>query len=361
MNISDQKKYIRSGKLKNSSEFLCTLQMLESLINDNKTNSTCEYLETISYLISLKSMTRALEVSYTVLIISMLTCDYSMKVLNDDNKLKDIRMQILKISNILSEIYTKSETKMKVTLKTERLICNLLNEIRELIKSTNCFQADEINAKLKILSKILTIAANTTFLLTLLALKNLIKDPLKSTHFPSFTNEKTPYLPVYDKKSYTLVLDLDETLVHVENEKLLIRPNACEFISQMSLHYELVLFTASTPMYADFIMSKIDPNNCIKLRLYRNHTIPTGGISIKNLDFLGRDLKNTIIVDNFYESFSLQPGNGIWINTWIGDKNDQDLAKIGKFLENLPYTTTNDVRENLNAFRQEFNVNNKLI
>lgn len=59
-----------------------------------------------------------------------------------------------------------------------------------------------------------------------------------------------PYLPPKSdsSKKYTLVLDLDETLIHSYtvkgNEKLNVRPHCMEFLHKLSDHYELVIFTA---------------------------------------------------------------------------------------------------------------------
>lgn len=61
----------------------------------------------------------------------------------------------------------------------------------------------------------------------------------------------TPYLPpVNKKKHYTLVLDLDETLIHFkENDEFsgefFVRPYAEEFISNCAEYYEIVIFTAA--------------------------------------------------------------------------------------------------------------------
>ena len=86
----------------------------------------------------------------------------------------------------------------------------------------------------------------------------------------------TPYLPpITPGKEYTLVLDLDETLIHydVDDQKqegfYLIRPGALKFLYEMRYHYELVVFTAAIPEYADWIIDSIDLERCITHRLYR--------------------------------------------------------------------------------------------
>lgn len=77
--------------------------------------------------------------------------------------------------------------------------------------------------------------------------------------FQPVLNEKEdglskPYLPPMDKetkKKYTLVLDLDETLVHFEENEdrtggqFHIRPHAVEFLKLMAQYYEIVIFTAA--------------------------------------------------------------------------------------------------------------------
>jgi hypothetical protein len=64
---------------------------------------------------------------------------------------------------------------------------------------------------------------------------------------------------------YTLVLDLDETLIHFEIDEdidpevedpgyYLIRPGALNFLSHLSEYFEIVLFTAAMPdVSIDFI------------------------------------------------------------------------------------------------------------
>ena len=65
------------------------------------------------------------------------------------------------------------------------------------------------------------------------------------------TKVEPPYIKTPNKKKYTLVLDLDETLVHYyENEEeglpyVKVRRYAEEFIAKLSKYCEIVIFTAS--------------------------------------------------------------------------------------------------------------------
>lgn len=118
-------------------------------------------------------------------------------------------------------------------------------------------------------------------------------------------------------RKYTLVLDLDETLIHYvdkggrEESFFLIRPFCGQFLREMSQYYEIVIFTAGMQEYADWVVDQLDPKKqLISHRLYRQHTINRSKanpfpIIIKDLSKIGRSLQKTIIVDNIAENFLL--------------------------------------------------------
>jgi CTD small phosphatase-like protein 2 len=112
-------------------------------------------------------------------------------------------------------------------------------------------------------------------------------------------------------KNYTLVLDLDETLLHYDdtNEQVYIRPNCEQFLTLMEKYYEIVIFTAGMQDYADWALAHIGGGKIayqtISHRLYRQHALPCREFYIKDLSLIGRDLSKTIIVDNISENFLL--------------------------------------------------------
>ena len=84
----------------------------------------------------------------------------------------------------------------------------------------------------------------------------------------------SPYLPVSkDPNAYTLVLDLDETLVHYYEKggegSFRIRPGCDIFLQEMSEIYEVVIFTAAMQDYANWVLDQIDKEKRISYRLYR--------------------------------------------------------------------------------------------
>ena len=186
------------------------------------------------------------------------------------------------------------------------------------------------------------------------SIKNNIKD------FPPFLP------PINPKYKYTLVLDMDETLIYYfftnTSGMFFVRPYCFEFLKELNDLYEIVTFTAGTKDYADNILNILDiDNNIIKYRLYRHHTTLFGCSVCKDLSKLGRDLSKVIIIDNLKENFRMQPNNGIFIKTWTNDINDVQFKDLLKILKDIVSFNVNDVRPIIQKMNDEIKISRNII
>ena len=174
---------------------------------------------------------------------------------------------------------------------------------------------------------------------------------------------KVPYLKFPCKKEYTLILDLDETLICFKSSKndenignIHIRPGLEIFLEIIKEFYEIIIFTVGTREYANIILDLIEKKNNIKYfdgRLYREHATKIGNKYIKDLSKIGRDLSRTLIVDNNPHSFKFQHENGILISSYFGEKNnDRALIELQKLLLKI-YKEKGDVRELITKYKEE--------
>jgi len=164
----------------------------------------------------------------------------------------------------------------------------------------------------------------------------------------------------------TLVLDLDETLVHssfrpVPNADFVIpveidgrcvdvyvlkRPHVDEFLAQVGPRFEVVVFTASLAKYADPLLDLLDARTgAFRWRLFRDACVAFEGNYVKDLQCLGRPLSDSIIVDNSPHSYVFQPDNAVPVSTFIDDPADTELLQILPLL--LAVERVPDVRPHL--------------
>ena len=101
-------------------------------------------------------------------------------------------------------------------------------------------------------------------------------------------------------------------------------------------NFEVCVFTASTPQYADAVLNYLDPTGeLIQHRFYRNSCVRTQyGDYIKDLRiFRNISLENIILVDNAVTSFGEQLSNGIPIPSYKEDPDDRELNHLIKYLD----------------------------
>ncbi|KDO78048.1 hypothetical protein CISIN_1g011481mg [Citrus sinensis] len=158
------------------------------------------------------------------------------------------------------------------------------------------------------------------------------------------------------RKSVTLVLDLDETLVHstleycddadftftvffnMKEHTVYVkqRPHLKTFLERVAEMFEVVIFTASQSIYAAQLLDILDPDGkLISRRVYRESCIFSDGTYTKDLTVLGVDLAKVAIIDNSPQVFRLQVNNGIPIESWFDDPSDCSLISLLPFLDIL--------------------------
>ncbi|KAL9944928.1 hypothetical protein ACHAO5_005386 [Verticillium nonalfalfae] len=198
--------------------------------------------------------------------------------------------------------------------------------------------------------------------------------PLIPRRQPSYLN-----LEQTDRKyQKTLILDLDETLIHsmskggrmstghmveVRLNQTYVgaggqtslgpqhpilywvnkRPYCDDFLRRICKWYNLVVFTASVQEYADPVIDWLESERkFFSARYYRQHCTFRQGAFIKDLSSVEPDLSRVMILDNSPLSYMFHQDNAIPIQGWINDPTDNDLLHLVPLLEGLQYVS--DVR-----------------
>ena len=185
---------------------------------------------------------------------------------------------------------------------------------------------------------------------------------LKEKKLESYKHKKN------DIEKKLLILELDETLIHTSfvqipncdydfnfNINFLERPVTVfvykrpyvnEFLYQMSKYYNIIIYSSNIKEYSNPLIDKLDEENVIYKRIYKDKTIELNGKLISDLTKLIYDYgKNIIIIsNNSVPSFINDSNNNtLPINSWNFNKSDDELIKLKSFLEFL--SSVNDVRD----------------
>jgi len=180
-------------------------------------------------------------------------------------------------------------------------------------------------------------------------------------------------------KRKTLILDLDETLIHSFHDGVLRptvkpgtppdfilkvtidrhpvrffvhkRPHVDFFLNIVSQWYELVVFTASMEIYGTAVADKLDNNKgLLKRRYYRQHCTLDFGSYTKDLSAICSDLASVFILDNSPGAYRSYPDNAIPIKSWFNDPTDTALLNLLPVLDALRFVS--DVRSVLSRNRE---------
>jgi len=157
------------------------------------------------------------------------------------------------------------------------------------------------------------------------------------------------------------------TCMHVNNNKVLLRPGVIDFLKFVTTRFETHIFTAGTKDYADSILDQlcllVGDKDAFSKRWYRDDcdTIdildPFTAFCIDSLyvkplskvaEWVGRDaedLRRIVHVDDQARNFLLNHGNGIRVSEWRGDNpDDSALSEVTKVLQHFDGCISGDVR-----------------
>jgi len=208
-------------------------------------------------------------------------------------------------------------------------------------------------------------------------LKSQIK--FKNLDFSKEIQKRKFKLPPTDKK-HTFILDLDETLIHSDfdyfyrntednfpetntenpanpnfNEinksqlefhdtvfddeetgekikiRFYVRPGLTQFLKNLTKDFQVGIFTAGIKEYAESVLKILDPHNEIfSFKCFRESCIKVGRAYVKDLRIFEeeRSLNNIVILDNNLYCFANQLSNGILINSFYQEAEDQELMNL---------------------------------
>ncbi|EJF62789.1 NIF-domain-containing protein [Dichomitus squalens] len=136
-----------------------------------------------------------------------------------------------------------------------------------------------------------------------------------------------------------VVLGGRSTLYHVYK-----RPFVDYFLRKVSQWYTLVIFTASMREYADPVIDWLDAGRGIFSRRYFREecTQLSNGSYTKDLSKIEQDLSRVCLIDNSPVCYSINEANGIPIEGWTHDPHDEALLDLLPVLDSLRFTS--DVR-----------------
>ena len=162
--------------------------------------------------------------------------------------------------------------------------------------------------------------------------------------------------PIKNNYKYSLILNLDETLVYRKNI-LILRPYLNEFLHEMKYLYEIIIFSDTSKEYTYFIADIIQQKEKYFSYILNNKYITYNNKNdkIKDLSILGRELNNIVIVDSNDKYYKRNKANLICIKPFYGDLNiDKNILKfLSNFLKELitDNEKVGDIRISLNNLK----------
>lgn len=175
--------------------------------------------------------------------------------------------------------------------------------------------------------------------------------------FTEPTSDKLlPDLHPQQQHVFTLVLDLNETLIHSDWQRgrgwrTFKRPGVDAFLEHMANFYEVVVYSDQIPTSLEPIIDRLDTKGCISARLSRPATKYQDGKHYRDLSKLNRNPAQVLYVSAHALESCLQLENCVTIKPWKLENDDTQLLDLIPFLEYLAMASPPDVRAVLASYQ----------
>ncbi|XP_011097776.1 mitochondrial import inner membrane translocase subunit TIM50-like isoform X2 [Sesamum indicum] len=188
-----------------------------------------------------------------------------------------------------------------------------------------------------------------------LDLRRLAEEQVRGFTEPT-SDKLLPDLHPLEQHVFTLVLDLNETLIYSDWKRdrgwrTFKRPGVDAFLEHLAQFYEIVVYSDQLSMYVDPVVERLDTKHCIRYRLSRGATRYIDGKHYRDLSMLNRDPAKVIYISGHALESSLQPENCIEVKPWKGEADDTALLDLIPFLEYVARHRPADIRAVLASYQ----------
>lgn len=156
-----------------------------------------------------------------------------------------------------------------------------------------------------------------------------------------------------------LILDIDETLIHGRETPLdrecdfragefyiYLRPNVKRFLGTVSEFYDLACWSAASKDYLDVVLNELMSGLDCSLRFIWDRSRCTRRVDfvyqeeyflkdLKKVKRKGFDLTRVLILEDEPRKVHRHFGNAIYVKPFEGAEDDDELLKLGAFLESI--------------------------
>ena len=138
-------------------------------------------------------------------------------------------------------------------------------------------------------------------------------------------------LPEMDKNKYkySIIIELDETLVHYceenDNYFVKVRYGGESFLEYVHKFCEIIILSTSSSEYSDIVIENINKkNNIIEHKIYSEN------YDSIDLSKINRDMDKTFIICHNNNFFNAPEKNIIKLKEFTGDENDKEFVELHK-------------------------------